>query len=191
MFRRASITDSTMVGGRSLELLLRRSMTILIHYCLGHVHTYLRRCIFVSILVFGLLYLRLQCLVLLCKLLLVLESLHIRLVAKGTLRRYRQAFLNRRSSTDALPPCLDVRKVVQFDTGEPQNVDPAVRRDVGDRVLVSHQVVGAFKSGIEDANETLRLSGVLISLSAPLMCHQSASTYIAACHKESSPWRTG
>lgn len=99
-------------------------------------------------------------LILLLGLFIVLQLLHVRLVGNARRTWDTQTLLDCWSSVDAFPPLVDVWKLLQVDTSEVRDVDPAEVGNVCDTVLVADEVFLALKSLVEDAVEALGLSNI-------------------------------
>jgi len=127
-----------------------------------HHHMHLRRRVLVAILLLGRFDLRRQLVLLLRKLLVILELLQIRVVAKRALAREIKAPLHGRASQHTLPPCLHAGECIQVDARESQHVDPAETGNVGDAVPVADEVVVVLELLVQDTDEALRLARVAL-----------------------------
>lgn len=112
----------------------------------------------------------------------VLQLLHVWLVGDARRTGNTQTLLDRWSSIDAFPPLVDVWKLLQVDTGEERDVDPAEIGNVCDTVLVADEVFLALESFIEDAVQPLGLADVPLGrVWDSLLCKAEEVVCLALC----------
>jgi hypothetical protein len=123
-------------------------------------------------------------LLLLSKLLVILQPLQVAIVGESGrwLVGDLKTFLDCGSRVDALPPRLQVGEPVEIDAREPEHVNPAKARDIGNAVFVAHKIICVLELGVEDTNKALGLASVSLHAVCDALLRKSVEVVGLSLH---------
>ena len=103
-----------------------------------------------------------QLIVLLLRLRVVLQLLLEWIVSHRRFARDPESPLHCRASVDALPPLVQIFKLLEVHARDGGEIDPAETRNIGDAELITDQIFAAIESDVEHAEKTLSFADVTL-----------------------------